>query len=76
MKEHVQYFLSNLVKIQVPKQSPANLCLLEKIFFIFLVLANDNIQNFIPEYIRKKFQEQIEPNLCTIKAVCKAQQKE
>ncbi|VDK71332.1 unnamed protein product [Litomosoides sigmodontis] len=41
-----------------------------------LVLASDNIQNFIPEYIREKFQERIKPNLCTIRAVCKAQQKE
>uniref|UniRef100_A0A0R3RS39 Ubiquitin-like domain-containing protein n=1 Tax=Elaeophora elaphi TaxID=1147741 RepID=A0A0R3RS39_9BILA len=41
-----------------------------------LVLTSDNIQNFIPEYIREKFQEPIEPNLCTIKAVCIAEQKE
>ncbi|CAG9539935.1 unnamed protein product [Cercopithifilaria johnstoni] len=40
-----------------------------------LVLASDNIQNFVPEYIREKFQERIEPNLCTIKAVCKAEHK-
>ncbi|KAL3995645.1 hypothetical protein ACH3XW_26705 [Acanthocheilonema viteae] len=39
------------------------------------VLTSDNSQNFVPEYVREKFQERIEPNLCTIKAVCKAEQK-
>ncbi|KAK6104684.1 hypothetical protein QQG55_17220 [Brugia pahangi] len=39
------------------------------------VLTND-IQHFIPEYIREKFHEPIEPNLCTIKVTCKAEKKE
>ncbi|KAM3718168.1 hypothetical protein ACO02O_10145 [Dirofilaria immitis] len=40
------------------------------------VPISDDIQHFLPEYIRKKFHGRIEPNLCTIKVVCKTEVKE
>ncbi|VDK87458.1 unnamed protein product [Onchocerca ochengi] len=41
-----------------------------------LVLTIDGIQHFVPEYIREKFHGRIEPNQCTIKAICKAEEKD
>lgn len=40
------------------------------------MLTIDGIQHFVPEYIREKFHGRIEPNQCTIKAICKAEEKE
>ncbi|EFO21611.1 hypothetical protein LOAG_06876 [Loa loa] len=45
------------------------------VFSKHLVVTNDGIRDFIPEYIREKFGESIEPNQCTIKAIYKADTK-
>ncbi|VDN04209.1 unnamed protein product [Thelazia callipaeda] len=40
-----------------------------------MAFGNYNIHDFVPLYVRERFRNKIEPILCTMKAVCKADKK-